>query len=185
MLFDGIAGQMISIRGSSSSFGSCTLLLIDPYGNQLASTSCTGAISFLDAQLVRYSGTYTIGIDPNSSIGSLNLTVDGFVDQTANLVLGTPSGIAISSPGQKAIYSFSGVAGQQANVTVSDWTVSGCPTGSLTILRPDGSQLTFANLCNGAASTGATVLPTTGRYQAIFDPTGPNTGTAAINLALQ
>jgi len=185
MLFDGVAGQKVSIGGANSSFGTCTLFLIDPYGNQSASGNCTGTSSFLDAQLLRYSGTYTIGIDPGSATGSLSLTVNSFADVAASVIPGIPANVTIATPGQNATYSFSGITGQQANLTVSNWTVAGCPTGTVGILRPDGTQLASATLCNGAASIGATALSMTGTYQVVFDPTGANTGTAIITLAVQ
>jgi len=182
MLFDGTAGQKISTVASNSSFGACTLLLIDPFGRQLASTTCTGASNFMDAQLLAYSGTYTIGIDPASTTG--NLGVYGFSDTTGALTSGSLTTVNLTTPGQNALYSFAGRAAQQAAVNVTNWTASGCPSGTISILSPDGSTLASANLCNGSGSISPTTMSTTGTYAFVFDAIGPNTGTATLTLTV-
>src|SRR5204863_8753928 len=91
-----------------------------------------------------------------------------------------------SVPGQRAIYTFGGTAGQRANVNVTNWTVTACPwisnTGVVSILNPDGSTLASAGLCNGAAFVDAVTLPSTGTYKLVFDAAGTYTGTANLTL---
>jgi len=193
LLFDGTQGQKISIVANSGSFGSCTLLLFDPYGQRLGSAGCTGNFNFIDAQALLHTGTYTIGIDPASTTGSVSISLYAFDNITGTLTSANPVTVNIAYPGQNAIYTFSGTAGQRASADLVNWTPyppgGSCYEGTLSFLKPDGSMLSTANLCYTEAFIDAVTLPTTGTYELVFDPgNGENapysTGTGTLTLSL-
>ena len=186
MLFDGAAGQKISIFANNSTFSSCTLLLIDPYGRQIGSVACTGTANFLDPQTLAYTGTYTIGIDPGSSTGSVSISLNGVIDQIGTIIPGVPVAVDITAPGQNALFSFNGAAGQRVSLNVTNWTVTGCyyqgGYGAASVLNPDGSTLATVNMCSGTGFIDTVTLPINGTYFVKFDPSGTQTGTASLTL---
>jgi hypothetical protein len=87
--------------------------------------------------------------------GTPNVALFLFANQTATITPGaTGSNLAITTPGQEAIYSFSGAAGQLASVQVSNSTFSNSCNTPLTvsIQNPDGSTLTSMNMCASSSS---------------------------------
>jgi len=185
MLFDGTAGQKFSLFANNSSFSSCSLLVLDPYGRQLTSMTCTGTGQFSGEQTLAYTGTYTIGIDPGSATGSVSINLNGFSDQTGVLIPGVPVNIKTSYPGQRAIYSFSGTAGQVVSLAVTNSTYSGdCP--NVSIRNPNGTTLASTTICGGSSSSLSNeTLPTTGTYTVLVNPgvaTGGYTYTLTQNI---
>ena len=185
MLFDGTAGQKFSLFANNSSFSSCSLLVLDPYGRQLTSMTCTGTGQFSGEQTLAYTGTYTIGIDPGSATGSVSINLNGFSDQTGVLIPGVPVNIKTSYPGQRAIYSFSGTAGQVVSLAMTNSTYSGdCP--NVSIRNPNGTTLASTTICGGSSSSLSNeTLPTTGTYTVLVNPgvaTGGYTYTLTQNI---
>ncbi|QEE28001.1 hypothetical protein FTW19_08330 [Terriglobus albidus] len=178
MLFDGVAGQNVSINVGSSSFGYCSLLLIDPFGNQLATTGC-GSGGYLPTQTLTYSGTYTVGIDPGGTTGAAPITLNGFSTVTGVLQFAAPTLISTSYPGQKANFVFSGVAGQILDLALTDKTYSTC--FSYTIVNPNGSTLKNGPICGSGAATGVFTLPGSGTYSLLIDP-GSSVGAVTATL---
>ncbi len=184
MLFDGTEGQRASVQMSGGTFSTCTLYLFDPYGNQVASNLCSGATNFMDAQKLAFTGTYTLGIDPGGTTGSVNLTLNGFSDVTGTITAGTPVTATTTAPGQNARYTFTAAAGQQFSVKIIGSTYTGCTAVIASILKPDGTALGSTSICNG--STGfvdSVTVPGPGTYTVLLDPQGTLTGSATLLLS--
>jgi YD repeat-containing protein len=179
VLFDATAGQQISVSATGSSFSSCNLLLLDPYGHQVSSVGCTSSSHYLGEQTLAYTGTYTLGIDPSSTTGSLTLSLNSFMDQTGVLTLGTPVTVNTNYPGQRAIYSFWGTLGEVISIAAGNMSYS-CDTMTLSIVNPDGTTLASTTGCSGVALNSVT-LPTTGTYSMVANP-GSGTGGATYTL---
>ena len=47
LLFDGVAGQGVSLQLSGSTFAGCTLFVFAPGGAQLTSSNCTSGTTFV------------------------------------------------------------------------------------------------------------------------------------------
>ena len=163
--------------------------VVNPDGSTLKSANLCYQQAFVDAVTLPVTGTYKVVFDPGqdapSATGTATLTLYLFADVTGTLTSGNSVAVNIGYPGQNAIYTFSGTASQRATVTVTNWTVGGCYTATLSILNPDGSTLSSVSLCGPSASINAVTLPTTGTYQIVFNPAGTNTGTANVGLTLQ
>jgi YD repeat-containing protein len=182
VVFDAVGGQRASVQMSSGTFSSCTLYLFDPFGKQLASNGCNGATAFMDGQNLPITGTYTLGIDPGGTTGSVNLTLKNATDVTGTIAFGTPITVTTTVPGQNARYTFNATARQQVSLTVSNSTYSGCIAMNASILRPDGSSLASTATCGASAFVDSTTLPAAGTYTVLVDPSGTGTGSATIQL---
>ncbi|HEY2115199.1 MAG TPA: carboxypeptidase regulatory-like domain-containing protein, partial [Candidatus Angelobacter sp.] len=182
VVFDAIGGQKASVQMTSGTFTTCTLYLFDPFGKQLASSGCNGATAFMDGPNLPITGTYTLGIDPGGTTGSVNLTLNNATDVTGTIAFGTPITVTTTVPGQNARYTFNATAGQQVSLMVSNSTYTGCIALNAAILRPDGSTLASTATCGSSAFVDSTTLPTAGTYTVLIDPSGTGSGSATIQL---
>jgi hypothetical protein len=85
--------------------------------------------------------------------------------------------ISLTAPGQKAIYTFTGSAGQQYTAHGANSTL-GCLTFS--VLRPDGWAPTISP-CTASFSLAAT-SGTSGTFTVTLDPQGVNTGSVDLSV---
>ena len=181
LTFSGTTGQRLSVN-STSTFTECwTLTVLKPDGTQLTSIfSCLSGI-FIEPQLLPVSGTYTVLIDPSGTVtGQATINLYNVTDATGTITIGGPSvSSTISTPGQNARLTFSGTTGQRLSVN-STSTFTGCWT--LTVLKPDGTQLTSIFSCLSGIFVEPQQLPVTGTYTLVIDPSGTVTGQATINL---
>src|SRR5262249_10100213 len=179
LLFDGTAGQGVSLQFSGSTFSTCTVYLYSPTQVQLASTGCTSSTTFLSSTTLSANGTYTIGIDPGTSTGSI--TVGLTSDVTGTITPGTPLNTSITSHGQGARYTFRGTAGQIVSTEIAGF---GGNNFSVYLLKPNGSTLASAGGTNQVAFIG-TPLPDTGSYTIWIAPSNGVTGSATVSLTNQ
>jgi len=109
-----------------------------------------------------------------------------FADVTGTITPNTPITATTSFPGQNVLYSFSGTAGQQASVSLTNSTYTAFCWMTVSILNPDGSTLSSANMCaNNYGSLGPVTLGSTGTFTLKLDPSGPGTGSVTVLLSLQ
>jgi hypothetical protein len=94
---------------------------------------------------------------------------------------GPPVTVAVTQPGGTAAVTFTGTAGQKVFVDVPDATLpDGCGTPAL--LRPNGDVLRGGCVIGGRGGIDGTVLPDTGTYTILIDPTGRTTGTVQVDV---
>lgn len=194
--FNGTAGQMISLELANSNFtggfDQVSISILNPGGSTLASGSASyNANYLLGPSALPSTGTYTIVIAPTATnTGSTTLLLSLFQNQTTTITPdsgGTTVPVSISIPGQEAILSFSGTAGQSVTAEIENSTFTGgFDQVSMAILNPDGSTLTSGQESyNGNFTLGPSTLPTTGTYTIVIAPTGTNTGGANVLVTLQ
>jgi len=182
LLFDGTAGQGISLQLSGSTYAGCTLYIFAPGGAQLTSSSCTSGTTFINSVTEPVTGTYTIGIDPGANAGSINIALT--TDVSGVITAGTPLTVTTTATGQSARYTFTGTAGQQASITMSGSTYTGCSAVIVSILKPDGSSLGSQGICNSSSGfLDSQTLPSTGTYTVVVDPQGTATGSITLLLS--
>ncbi len=186
VLFDGVIGQRISLKVSAVTITGGAITVLGPQGAPLASFGFTTLGSFLDAQVLNASGTYTIVVDPNLSYtGSVTLTLyDVPPDVTGPIV---PGGAAVPltlgnpgpspTPGQNARLTFAGAAGQKIAASVSAG-----PAGTVSILTSDGTVV--GSISSGASAVffDPVTLPSAGTYTVFVNPSGTNVGSITIAL---
>jgi hypothetical protein len=126
-----------------------------------------------------------VAIDPQGgNLGSMVLTIS--MDQTGTIALGTSNTVIFNTPGQNARLTFSGAAGQQVNVQMSNSTIQGgCYSLILSIFKPDGTVLKSAGAC-GANDVDLSFisLPVAGNYSVLVDPQGTGSSSVVVTLSM-
>jgi len=184
--FSGTTGQNlglgVNVTSLTPSNGYVSASVLKPDGSTLLSPTLIyiGGMSF-DFQNLPATGTYTIVVDPNSTVsGSLALTLS--TDATGSI---TPDGSAVTfsttRSGQNARYTFSGTAGQLMSLYQS--SLSFGSTVNYKLLKSDGTQVgSTVGLWTVQTGDFTTALPTTDTYTLLVTPNGPNTGSATVYL---
>jgi hypothetical protein len=161
VVFDGTAGQRVSLGVTEVSFGNGAGLfevsILAPYGATLAS-KLVGRPDDIDMKPLPDTGTYTIVVDPGALTGSLTLTLSEPVTDTITIA-GPPVLVIIDKPGQDARVTFEGTAGQRVDLGVSEVSfATGLGAVEVSILHPDRTTLdiSFAPYAaRGRASAGS------------------------------
>ncbi len=190
LTFTGVAGQVVSAWVTSGTWLACTVdqyyvSIVSPDGSTLARVSQCGSSAFIDQKTLPVGGTYTLVLDPvSANVGSATLRLYTVVDIAGPITAnGSSVFFSIATPGQNALLTFDGTAGQVVTASVtSSWT--GCVVDQffLELWKPDGSKLASAFDCGGGASLNNKTLPASGVYTVRFNPVGANTGSATVTL---
>jgi YD repeat-containing protein len=182
--FSGTAGQTVSVQLSSVTISSGYASILNPDGSTLVAPSSFGTGgSVIDSQVLPTTGTYAIVIDPAVIYtGNVTVTLYNVADVTGTITIdGTAVSPTITTPGQRARYTFTGTAGQWVNLGLSSITIA---SSSVSLLKPDGTSLVTTTIGTGGGSLDpTTALPTTGTYTIIVDPVGNYTGSITITLS--
>ena len=186
LLFDASRGQRASLSLSGSTFSACTVYIIAPNGVQLTSSSCKSSTTFVDSVNLVSNGTYTVGIDPQGSTGSITITINN-----ATNVLGTitPGGSAVTAtttvPGQDALLTFSGTANQRVSLNATNVTT---PVAYVELVTLNGTivtpslTLTISPSCGTTCFMDVQTLPNTVTYAILLQHIGTNVGSVTIQL---
>jgi hypothetical protein len=185
LTFMGAAGQRVALKVSGVTVGTSTccslkLSLTGLVNGQLFGTNG----GFVDTKTLPTTGLYTITVDPQGSdVGSVTLQLyDVPPDVTGTLaVAGPPVNVSLGTPGQNAVLSFQGTAGQRVTVRASGVTIgpSTCCSFALSVKRPDGVTIAIAVLGTNGGAVSPT-LPTTGTYSVLVDPQAAFAGAATL-----
>ncbi len=195
LLFEGKEGQLVSaVASSGSTFSNCTFYLYDPTnsavldsrsstGSTQASGFCGTSGGFIDSQPLHVTGTYALTVVPGTATGHATLTPYVFRDiQGGSLTLGSSVISTTSFPGQNANYIFSGTQNQHISISIPSSTFNNC---FFEIANPDGTFLVNGNgtRCDKISNFyDVPLLPQTGIYKLIVDPSGTETGTVTFKL---
>src|SRR5207302_11173704 len=114
------------------------LCLIGPNGSTLvANAGCVSGTPFTDFGRLTLpsSGTYTLGIDPSTSSGSVSISINNDSNVTGTIAIdGAAVPVTTTVSGQDARLSFNGTAGQRIVVYATSVTT---PSAFLGLVRPD------------------------------------------------
>ena len=182
VVFDGVAGQQISLQMTGVTISSSTVTVINPNGTTLASLGSVGTGGgFIDTKTLGTTGTYTIMVDPASTnTGSMTLNLFNVVNVTATITAGGTTPITISTPGQNAEVTFTGASGQHVSLNIGSVTIAG--TTTYTVKKPDGSTLASGGFGTSGGFLEIPYLPTAGTYTILVDPSGASTGNVTLTL---
>lgn len=185
VIFDGVAGQRISIMMGPVTANDCVIKFLRPDYSLLRDNG--GFVpwgsnqSFLEPFTLPVTGTYTILMDPNTTTtGNVPLTIyDVPPDITDSISIGGSAVTATNTaPGQNVILSFTGTQGQVISLRGTAATVD----GSITIKKPDGTTLAFAQGGFLFGFIDQQTLPVTGTYTIAVDFGAQAVGSININL---
>jgi hypothetical protein len=182
IIFDGVAGQQISLQMTGVTISSSSVTVLNPNGTTFASAGSVGTGGgFIDTKTLGVTGTYTIMVDPQSTnTGSMTLNLFNIVNVNATITAGGSTPITIVTPGQNAEVTFTGVSGQHVSLSVSGVTVPG--TTTYTVKKPDGSTLASAGFGSSGGFLEIPYLPAAGTYTIFVDPSGAGTGNVVLTL---
>lgn len=180
-VFDGAAGQEISMRVTGSTIAGATLKIFRPNGSQFLSTSFGTSGLFIDRTTLTQGGTYTVLVDPSgTNVGTATLTLYDVAPVTGTI---NPDGVAVvvttTAPGQNARLTFSGTAGRYVSLQESAGSYSS--GADVYIKNPDGTTLA-SNFVTTSAFIDAQRLPASGTYTILVDPRSTATGSVTLRL---
>ncbi len=181
MVFDGVAGQRVSLGFSAATVTQWYATVYRPDGVAMTTPvayNTTGG--GLDLPVLPMTGTYTIFLDPVSPYTG-NITVTASTELTGTVIPGGAAvPISITRVGQNARYTFNGTAGQTVSLQLSSVTV---PSGSVSLIKPDGTNLVApTSFSTGGVVLDTQVLPVSGTYAVFVDPSSTSTGTVTLTL---
>ncbi|MFD6608205.1 VWD domain-containing protein [Micromonospora chalcea] len=181
--FTGRAGERVYVEVPTSSLtDQCSPLeLRDADGRLLRSGCVINGAGEIDGTVLPVDGTYTVVVDPTErGTGTTTLRVVTSRDREAGITLGGPPVVAVvDRPGAVTGYRFTAAAGTSVTVSAS---ASDLPDqcGVLALRAPDGSTVGSGCVINGAGELGPTVLPASGAYTLVVDPSGAATGQVTL-----
>ena len=185
LLVDGTAGDGLSLRVTGSTIASAHYWVYAPDGTILGGgdSYLPDGTGYVDSVALPSTGTYTVSIAPSPTYtGTLSLTpvrdVSGAITPNS-----APMPVTITSPGQNARFSFSGVAGSRVSAFAQGF--SGCSDFGLSILKPDSTPLVSGSASCMPSAVIEAALPATGTYTVVFDPALALVGTGAVSLSAE
>jgi hypothetical protein len=180
IVFDGTAGQSVSLNLGSGTIASYWVSVNAPTSAQVLVVSGGTASSFVEPFSLPVTGTYSIYVDPQSTyVGMVPLTLNTITDVSSTIVPGGPPvTVTTTAPGQNVRLTFSGTAGKRVSVAVSGSTMG---YTNLSLLQPNGTALASGSV---SAASGyifdATTLPVDGTYTILVDPQGATVGSMTL-----
>ena len=181
LTFAGTSGQRVSLHMTGLSITSGTVSILRPNGTVVGSIhNFSGTSSFMDPRTLDVTGTHALLIDPQAVYtGSVTLALYTVpADVTGTLTVnGAAVPVSLTVPGQKAIFTFTGTAGQPYTARGANSTL-GCL--NLFLLRPDGAQASQSP-CT-ASYTLATTSGTSGTFTVTVDPQSANIGSVDLSV---
>ncbi|HEY1527863.1 MAG TPA: IPT/TIG domain-containing protein, partial [Candidatus Angelobacter sp.] len=187
--FNATTGQRVALRVTGVTEPSATVFILKPDGSTQASVNINnnpaGQLFFIDTQTLAAAGTYTVWVRHSvANVGTATLQLDSVpADYTASLTPGTAAQVPATGNlaiGQNARMTFIGTAGFQINAQFSNNTIG--PV-TVTVLKTDGVT-TLSSLSSSAPSFNflMAMLPSTGTYTIVVDPTGVASGSITLLL---
>ncbi|BFU89616.1 MAG: hypothetical protein NTAFB01_08030 [Nitrospira sp.] len=182
MVFDGTAGQRVSVGFSGVTVTQFSANVYRPDGVSMLFTASTFNTSggSIDLGPLPLTGTYTIFLDPVSTYtGNITITVS---TELTGII--TPGGAAVpltmSRVGQNVRYTFTGTVGQTISLGITSVTITSL---NVSILKPDGTILVApAPFTTSGGAIDSQVLPSSGTYAILVDPSSVYTGNITLTL---
>ena len=180
----GTAGEEVSLKVSEFTFAKTTYLeWSNPEGKRITEKGFSGN-GFMESVVFPTTGTYTLLVTPGSSVntGSLKLTaynstaVTGSITPTTG---GESKTVTTTVPGQNAKITFSGTAGEEVSLVLSESTIK---AGSVAVFTSEGSEVSSSSKSFTTSTTfdGPFALPKTGTYTIRIEPSGEEKGSVKL-----
>jgi len=178
--FEGAIGDRVAVTIATPFGVFCQADVTTPSGDTWAKSR--GCETFFDGQLLTEDGTFTISVDPTfSETGSATVTVFDVPDAVVAVVIpgGDPVELDLTAPGQDAVVTFEGTAGDRMSMVVTH-PFSFCQLDVI-VTAPTGAAV-WPSQCHPFYDT--VVLAETGTHTIVLDPDNTFTPTGTITLTL-
>jgi YD repeat-containing protein len=188
VLFDGTAGQKISMQLGPATIAAGFIDFYKPDGTTLIDTQ--GFVPWANQKFIEpfplpTTGTYTMVMrGDGTATGGIPISLyEVPPDVTGSLTVGgSAQQVTNTVPGQNANLTLSGTQGQQISLLTSGSTI----TGAVTIKKPDGTDLASAFFSPPGSGNEAfidkQILPVSGTYTVFVNPGGNAIGTTNVRL---
>jgi hypothetical protein len=192
LTFAGTAQQRISLEGTNGTiFGQIVgcdvnVSVVRSRDNFLvAAASCMEGSGFIDVTTLPTTDTYTIVVDPvSTATGNLTLTLYTVpADVTGSLTINAvPISVALQTPGQNAVFTFSVAASQQVTVRVTDNGIAGTWPCVAVSLMNGSTPITSTSSCGLGFNLDPQTLAA-GTYSVTIDPTASSKGSLSVQVS--
>ncbi|HEX6684913.1 MAG TPA: VWD domain-containing protein [Candidatus Limnocylindrales bacterium] len=154
-----------------------------PGGRQLGSGCVVKGRGFVDTVTLPEDATYTIVVDPaGDATGKARISKVTVTDHEQAIQVDGPEVVArIDKPGAVSRLTFQGNAGEKVFVSIPGVTLPD-QCGGFDLRKPDGGQLGTGCGVAGRGYIDTAVLPATGTYTIVVDPSERRTGLARVRL---
>lgn len=182
--FNGSPGQRVSLNFTGNTMGTVDASMRAPDGASAFSTSFVGS-QFKGPYVLSQTGQHTITVDPRgANIGSITLTLYDVPPDPVSSIAANASPVVVSTtvPGQRALLTFTGSAGQRVGTHFTNDSIGGT---DYYLLGPDGVQIEggpFNATSLLVAFFGPTPLTQTGEHTIVVDPQVARTGSVTVTL---
>jgi YD repeat-containing protein len=180
LTYSGTSGHRMSLAVSSGVGANVSLL--NPNGSTLASAVSGPVSTFIDPATLGSTATHKVRVDPQgANTGSLTVNLyDVPADVTGTLTINdTATSLSLGTPGQNAVYTFSGTASQQVTVRITDNLIG---TVTVKLQKADGTVLKSSTSVLQAFNLATHTLPTTDTYTVLIDPSKAGSGTIKVRV---
>ncbi len=181
--FHGLAGQRVSVKVSGVTMGTspCCVGYVSIPGVTPGALFGRNGV-FVDTKVLPATGEYRVVVDPmGMEMGSATVTLYD-VPPDVVVPLSGPTTFSVGSvPGQNALATFSGEAGDRVLVRASGVTVGTSTCCSLKLSIPGVTAMPILLGRNGGLID-TVKLPSTGSYSVFVDPQGMDAGSVTLEL---
>jgi YD repeat-containing protein len=193
LTFSGTSGQRVSLRGTNGMFGwvwfgcDVNVTIRKPDTTALAGPTCMEGEGYIDTVTLPVTGTYIIFVNPESgSSGNLTLNLYTITDYSGSITAGGSAvTVSLPTPGQNGTLTFSGTSGQRISLrgtnAMAGQIFLGCDV-QVSIVKPDTTVLAGPTCMEGEGFIDTQLLPATGTYTILVDPSGYASGSITLNL---
>jgi hypothetical protein len=183
--FTGAAGDRVFVEVPDSSLpDQCSpLQLRGGNGDLLASGCVINGLGDVEGTLLPADGVYTVVINPKDrTIGTVQMRLYAARDQSGTIAPNGPPVVATTGqPGLVIRYKFPGTAGTSVTLGATEATLPD-QCSPLQLRDPADELLRSGCIINGVGGIDATLLPVTGTYTIVVDPSGTATGAVTLSL---
>lgn len=185
--FAGTVGERVVVEASGATMpDQCAIpSLRAPDGTGIGAGCLAKGSGFVDGTLLTTNGQFTVVVDPDNAVtGQVTLRLVVSRDVRGTITAGGPPVVAtIGTPGQVALYTFTGTKGEKVTVSVTGGTLTP-ECGMPVLLATDGTSVLKAGCVSTGDSGGIdpVVLPASGTYTIKVNPDGLVTGTLTLQL---
>ncbi len=181
--FDGLAGDRFVVKVGTGFPGSAYVSIVGPTGTVGGRTLVSSSGGLLDLRTLEASGRHELLVDPQgAATGSLTVNLYAVPPDPSLAIVagGAPVTVTTTAPGQNARVTFEGTAGRLISLQLSSVSYA---SAYVSVLAPDGSVFVKNVLVGtGGAFVDAKLLPSSGTYAIVVDPTAANTGSMTLAL---
>jgi YD repeat-containing protein len=183
LVFNGTAGQSISVNLTNSTFSGCNSLTANLLGPNWSTVS-TGSLCSANGQLTAIlpeTGAYTVQLYAGSATGSVDVSVLAAV-ASQTTIGGSPVSINIPTAGQIGAVTFTAnSAGETISALLTNSTYTGCTSVYANLYAPDSSNVSSFRMCFSSGLMTAT-LPEPGTYTLQLVPSAYQTGSLTVQI---